>query len=220
MPRPPFPDRSEFGPEEQEQYDLIQQAIDKKAAGSLQGRGPAEAYWGRLAWWPEYGLNRLQVSTLIRTAGDRGNSYSHVDREWADQVLAVELKTNVVQMTHLPDALAVGVRLEGIEALRAGRDEDLSDNERLLAVFIRQILDGSVTDETWDAMEAYIGRRGAVEYMIFVTLLWLTFRQFNAFGLPDPSDAEIDQLIDDFKTGKREVPNDWQKRTSWEKQPA
>jgi hypothetical protein len=220
VPRPQrLPTRNDFGPDEQPLFDEVQDAIAKKEAGAKDVRGAdPRAYWGRLAWWPANALNRLEASSLIRTAGDRTDSYSHVDREWADQVLAVELRTNVVQYGHLPDALATGVRLEAIEALRSGRDEDLTETELLLTVFIRQIIGGTVTDETWTRMEEYIGARGAVEYMCFVTTLWLTFRQFNALGLPDPDDAEIDRMIDDFKTGKRAVPTDWRNRVAWAQQ--
>ena len=111
------------------------------------------------------------------------------------------------------------MRLEAIEALRAGRDDELTQHERLLATFIREIVDGRVTDETWNAVEADIGERATLEYLVLVTMLWLTFRQMNALGIAEPSDADVDRMLDDFKSGRRQVPTDWRKRNQWAAQP-
>ena len=126
--------------------------------------GKLTALDGVLLHSPPFAANRQDISSLVRVAGERDNSYSHADREFVDQVLAVELGTNVVQRLHVPDAIAVGVRIEAIDALRAGDDDALTDDERLLATYIRQVVGGTVDDETWDAMELRLGTRGLVEY--------------------------------------------------------
>jgi hypothetical protein len=216
VPRPlKIRDKSEYPRDEHEQYDQVMDAIAKKRAGAPGDGSGATVYWGPLSWWPAYALTRLEQSSQIRTAGDRDNSYTHIDREWADQVLAVVLRTNVVQNAHLPDALAVGVRLEAIEALRAGRDDELTPHERLLATFIREIVNGTVTDETWNAVEADIGERATLEYLVLVTMLWLTFRQMNALGIGEPTDADIGRMLDEFKSGSRQPPGDWRRRNQW-----
>ena len=58
---------------------------------------------------------------------------------------------------HVPDAVAAGVRLEAIEAIRYGHEEDLTEDEQLLARYIRQLVSGTVDDETFAAMSARMG---------------------------------------------------------------
>jgi hypothetical protein len=178
--------------------------------GRAGGASVINDWMGALLWWPGYAGNRAEQSTLVRTAGDRPNTYSHADREWVDQVLAVHMGTNVIQRHHVPDAIAAGVRLEAIEGIRAGREEELTADERFLATFIREVVEGKLTDENWSRMEWRLGVRGAVEYTVFITLLWQTIRQYQAFGCEDPSDREIDELVLDIKEGRRPLP-DWRK---------
>jgi hypothetical protein len=164
-------------------------------------------YFGALLNAPPFAAALGRLGTLVRTAGDREGTYSHLDREFVDQVLAPYLKTNVVMVTHVPDALAVGMPIESIDALQAGRDEDLSDDEQLLATYIRQVVDGEVTDESWASMEARLGTRGLVEYSIFITLLQLIMRLYQAFGLPDPTNEDVGALLEEFRSGRREPPD-------------
>jgi hypothetical protein len=211
MPRPiTTPARTAVPPDEVPVYDRIIAQFGGLAANAASEQDPGPFY-GPLLNSPQWAANRAQLSTLIRTAGERGDSYSHFDREWADQVLAVHLRTNIVLRTHLPDAIAVGVRVEAIEALRAGRDSDLNEDELLLARFIRQVVDGELTDEVFSALEQRIGTRGVVEYIMFVTTLAATMRQIQAFGGSAPSDEDVEKVLDDFKRGIAEKP-DWRKR--------
>jgi hypothetical protein len=208
MPRPPKqPARSEIDPAELELHDKV------VARALPVGADPTQAvdvgcYFGALLHSPPFAANRQDMSSLVRTAGERGDTYSHADREFVDQVLSVYLKTNVIQLRHIPDALAVGIRIEAIDALRAGRDEDLNEDELALATYIRQVVDGEVTDESWNAMEQRLGTRGLVEYTYFITALHLTMRQYQAFGCYDPSEEEIDELLRGFREGTRALP-DW-----------
>jgi alkylhydroperoxidase family enzyme len=208
MPRPPQqPGTSEFtAAEDLAAYELLI-ARYRRDPDQPADEVPVSPYFGALLNAPTFAAALGRLGTLVRTAGDREGTYSHLDRELVDQVLSPYLGTNVVMKTHVPDALAVGVRLEAIDALRAGRDDDLTDDERLLARYIRQVVDGSVDDATFDAIEARLGTRGLVEYTIFVALLQLIMRLYQAFGLPDPSDEEIDELIRQFREGERELPD-------------
>jgi alkylhydroperoxidase family enzyme len=209
LPRPvPIVERADVSPDDLSTYDRVLERFRP-------GTDPSEplkldGYFGALLHSPPFAGVRQDISSMIRTAGERDNTYSHMQREFVDQVLAVELQTNVLQKRHVPDAVAVGVRIEAIDALRARRDEDLTDDERLLARFIRQVVNGTMVDETWDAMEAQLGTRGVVEYTFLITVIALTARQFQAFGMPDPSDSEIDKLLDDLRSGSQELP-DWHK---------
>jgi hypothetical protein len=206
--RPPVqPPRDQFADED-----------DRDAYDALIGRYAADPaipwqdvsltpYFGALLTSPPFAAALGRLGTLVRTAGDREGTYSHLDREFVDQVLAPHFKSNVVMKTHIPDALAVGIPIESIDALRGGRDDELSEDEQLLATYIRQVVDGTVSDEAFASMEERLGMRGLVEYTIFVAFLQLIMRLYQAFGLPDPSDSEIDALLEDFRNGTREPPD-------------
>ncbi len=69
-------------------------------------------------------------------------------------------------------------------------------------------MSGTITDESWQAMEDLFGsERGVVEYGAFI--LWLNWimRMMQMMNTGSPSDEEIDQMIKDFETGKRKVPD-------------
>lgn len=200
MPRPPAqPARESVSPHDLADFDRV---VDR-----FKGEENITPYFGALLNSPPFCAALAALGTLVRKAGDQPNSYSHTDREFADQVLAVALKTNVVMKRHIPDALAVGIRPEAIEALRAGRDDDLTDGEGLLARYICQVASGTVSDECYAAMEKRLGVRGVVEYTIFIAFLVLIMRLYQAFGLPDPSDAEIAILLREYQDGTRDLPD-------------
>src|ERR1700761_5051069 len=67
-------------------------------------------YWGALLHSPPLAALTIGMGRFVRTAADRGDTYSHADREFVDQVLAADWKTNVVQGHHVPDAVSTGVR--------------------------------------------------------------------------------------------------------------
>lgn len=59
---------------------------------------------------------------------ERGNyegTYSHADREFVDQIMMHDLGTYAFRRLHTNDALSAGVRLEAIEAIRAGREDEV-----------------------------------------------------------------------------------------------
>jgi hypothetical protein len=169
------------------------------------------SYYGRLMLSPQMGDSFSEMGRMVRALGDRGDTYSHADREFVDQVLSVDLGTNVVQAMHIPDALSTGVRLEAIDALRAGRDEDLTVDERQLAEFIRRVIAGTMERGVWEAMEQRMGERGALEYAMFVLFLQMTMRTMQVAGMPDPPDSEIEALLEEFRSGARE-PEDFRAR--------
>jgi hypothetical protein len=207
MSRPPREvERSEVRPDELEFYD----GVVKRSTSP--GRRFAEAapegevrydYYRLMLQSPEMSYHLSQMGRLVRSVGLTEGSYSHTDREFVDQVLCPLLGTNLVLPLHIPDAVTAGVRIEAIEALQNGRDEDLTEDELLLATFVRQVTQLEMTDETWERMEARLGERGTVEYMIFTGLLNMILRMQSALGVPEASDEEIQQVIDDVKAGRK-----------------
>jgi hypothetical protein len=212
MSRPlPPPTRDQIAPEELDAYDKVIARFRKPGWVAADGEPRPDCHFGSLLHSPPFAALRQDISSMVRTAGERADTYSHADREFVDQVLAAELATNVVQLRHVADGLGVGVRLEAIDALRAGDDGPLSPDERLLATYIRQVVRGTVTDDTFELVRQRMGMRGLVEYTFFITVLQLTMRMYQAFGCPDPPDSEIDELIEGFRSGEAELP-DWRSR--------
>jgi hypothetical protein len=210
---PPVVQRDEVDPGELEFYDKVMNRYHRTHADAAETLGAQTMqsggeYWGRLMNSPELGAHISQFGSLVRSRGERPDSYSHADRELVDQVLAVELDSNIVLSTHLPDALAVGVPLELVEAVRAGRDEDLAPKDLLRVQFIRMVVRGEVKPDLWNALVEEMGTRGTVDYAIFILFLQFTMRLIKALGLPDQSNAEIEQMIKEFKDGNRKVPED------------
>jgi hypothetical protein len=215
MERPPKqPRREDIPPEEQEEYDTVINRM-RKLFGVGEGT-PGEHfdvgdYFGALLTSPPLCAIAARMGTFVRTAGNRDNSYSHADREFVDQVLSVDWKTNVVQGVHIPDAVGAGVRLEAIEALRYGHEEDLTEDEQLLARYIRQVVTGTVDDATYQAIEGRLGTRGLVEYTAFTLWLQWIMRMMQALATGNPSDEEIDKIISDLRAGSS-IGRDYEKR--------
>jgi hypothetical protein len=167
----------------------------------------AGEYYGALLNSPPMCATLVQLGTLVRTAGERPDTYSHADREFVDQVLSAEFDTTVVQAFHLPDAIAAGVRMEAVEALRRGDDDALTDDEQLLASYIRAVVRGQVDDAIWERMLARLGRRGLIEYTVFITFLQLIIRLMQALDVTAPAQSEIDDMIARIKADRTLVPD-------------
>ncbi len=210
MPWPPrILERDEIAQDQLEFWDDVDRRQTKfypdwREKGSKEN--PGAYYYRRLLHSPELAAHLCDMGRVVRGIGERGDSYTHLDREWVDMVLAVDLKTNVTMLTHTPAALAVGMRLEAIAAIRAGREEDLTDDERQLTDYIRRVVNGKVTREAWEAMERRMGERGVVEYTIFILYLFLIMRLEPAVGVEEMSDAEVDQMLKEYRDGTRIVP--------------
>lgn len=206
MARLPQPPRSAFDdPEDLEAYDAV---VKRRTAMSMAGDGDDVGdYFGALLNSPRMCAIAARMGTFVRTAGERPGSYTHAQREFVDQVLSADWKTNVVMGLHVPDGVAAGVRLEAIEALRYRHEEDLDDEERLLARYIRQLVSGTVDDETFQELRALMGPRGLIEYSGFILWLAWIMRMMQMLETSDPPDEEIDALIVGLRDGSVPVPD-------------
>lgn len=206
--RPPGqPDRSQFCGEELKAYDWVVQREANRGEADENGR--INAYYGSLLQSPEMCFHISSLGRWARLVGDRGDSYSHADREWVDQVLSWEMKTNCVLGGHLEDALYRGVRIEAIKALREGREEEFTPEERLLAEYVRQVYHGRVTDETYAAIEDRMGKRGAVDFTVWILFLHLTIRAIEALtGGSGPSDEAVMEMVNAYAEGAIPIPTE------------
>jgi hypothetical protein len=202
----PQPDRDTIPEDQLEYFDAIVER--ERNRGLLDENGRVTGYFGVLSNSPAMGSHISGLGRLVRMAGDSPGTYSHADREWVDMVLSSDWKTNAVLEPHIPDALAQGVRLDAIIALREGREEELNEDETLLTAYVRAVRDGAVTDELFAQMKDRLGARGIADYTIFIMFLVLTIRLIEAFtGTTGPTDAEIKQLLSDYKDGTKPIPD-------------
>jgi hypothetical protein len=227
---PPQPRREDVLPEEREAYDRVvarQKSYDYatfakiapeehrelfedillNAPGDVGDDVRVQPYMGSMLNSPLIMNLISELGVVLRTRGDQGNSYEHKDREWVDMVLAEEFNAWGVYYTHMWDAVAVGVRPEAIKALREGRDEDLTREELQLARYIRQVARGTVTTESYLAIEERFGRRGAVEYSSFIGFLIMTLRLIQAFGAQPMHEEFVNDLVERMVQGSVELPD-------------
>jgi hypothetical protein len=199
MARPPSAPKLEDIPlHEREDLDCL--------LGRFGGKLP-NTYFEVLANTPPLGWRLASAGRAMRQRGNYPGSYSHADREFVDQIMMQDLGTNAFRRNHTRDALAAGVRVEAIEAIRAGtEDEVLTDDEKLLARFIRGVLGRNLDDKTWFAMEDRLGERGTIEFAIFTAYLQLILTLYHAFGIETDADEEVADIIERFKAGD-EIPS-------------
>jgi hypothetical protein len=203
--RPPQrPDRSQVRPEDLEAYDFVLARLDSLTE-EYRTSGPGH-YHGALLNSPPVAAALNNLGAVVRQGSLRG-SYTDAERELADVVLSVDLGYNGVLPIHLPDAFAVGVRPDAIDAIRGGREQDLTDDERQLVDYIRQVSRGEVTDESFGAMVERFGLSGAVDYTAFLAFLICTMRLWSALGVRNPSNPEIDELLAGLRDGSVAVPH-------------
>lgn len=93
------------------------------------------------------------------------------------------------------------MRVRAVEAIRSGDESALTEEEALIAFYARSVVAGTVTDEAYAAMEEMMGRRGAVDFTVFCGFLLNTFRLWQALGVPDTPDAEIEEMVAGYRSG-------------------
>ncbi|GAF45538.1 carboxymuconolactone decarboxylase family protein [Rhodococcus wratislaviensis] len=120
----------------------------------------------------------------------------HSFRELANVVIAVEMGSSALLHRHGRTAVHQSeARQEAIDAVRVQRYDRLTEEERVYAQFVREVVLGSVADESVDALRERIGDRGVVEYTFLITtnIAWVRFAQ--ALGI-ESDDRE--GLLDEY----------------------
>jgi hypothetical protein len=199
MDRPPRqPRRDSFRTSDQAPYDEV---VNRFAPGAAATGKHVEvgAYFGAMLNSPDLCAMSSQLGLYFRAVGNAPGSYSHADREFVDQVLSAYWRTNVVQVTHIVDAAEAGVRVDAIEALMAGRDDLLNEDELLLTTYIRQVVDGKVERPIYDRMGKRLGTRGLVEYTGFILWLQWIMRMMQALDTGAISDEEVKERLKDAR---------------------
>jgi hypothetical protein len=204
--RPFQPKREDVRPEELEAYDRVIRRQNDYGYGRPAGQ-EAGPHYGALLQAPLVADHLSEMGVYFRSRGEAPGSFSHVHREWTDMVIGKEMSP-VVLWGHMLDAVASGVRPEAIAALVEGREEDLDDEERQFAEFIRHVIRGTMTQEAHDAMEARLGVRGVVDYIAWIGFLLLTVRLISALspGSSDGMDELVRERLRSVLDGTAELP--------------
>jgi len=207
MPRPlPQPRRSDLAAADQALYDYaVSRQYPDAAPGDERDLGH---YHGTLLNSPEFARFFEMGGETVRMRGEDPESYSQRDRAFVDHVLSRELATNAVLAHFVTEGLSLGIDMPTQRAVREGRDEDLSDDDRLLADYIRATVRGELSDALWERMIERLGPRGTLDYTCFITFLLMTIRNIQATcgAAAEPSDADIERLMTEYETGARAAP--------------
>lgn len=196
-----MPERDAVPVDELDAYDRV-----VERTGRVHGldSNPAH-YFKAILNAPSLAEGIVRMGTLVRQGQLRG-SYTDAERELVDVVYGEDLGYRGHYTVHIPDCFAVGVRPEAIDALRSSDETALTDHERLIADHARRVAAGTVTDESWVPVRAHFGERGAIEFTIFCSFLLMTLRLWQALGVPDPTEDEVDALIAGLKDGSIPIP--------------
>jgi hypothetical protein len=196
-----MPSSDEVLESERPEYDRVIERQAKLWAGA---HTDSNAYFGALLNSPIIAAGLVDMGRLVREGETRG-SYTDRQRELVDMAFAVDFGYNTILQLHLPDALSVGVRIEAVEALRSGQEEQLEPEEHQIVDFARRVAAGTVTDEAFVGMEALMTRRGAVDFTVFIGFLLCTLRLWQALGVPNVPDSEIDSMLQGYRDGTTEL---------------
>lgn len=209
--------------------DDIQLDADDRAAlellrlGAVRSRtGAPDVGAGRTVWDQESSAEALGLLggvspiseaalSIWGVASMKGPARGHVPRKawaWVPVVLGLDLSqpdNYHLLAEHLGLAVAAGISVDAIEALRDGHLSDLADDDRQHVHFIRALTTGTVTDELWKRQVAVIGGdRNLVEQVHLILFLWAYVRVPQAMdsnrGL---SERELDDALALLRSGER-----------------
>jgi hypothetical protein len=153
--------------------------------------------------------NRLLANAVMKS--QTKGRVSQVAHEWVDQVLSRDLCTHdswLLVNAHLPLAVASGIEVDAIVAMREGRLADLSAEDRQIVDFVRAVWKGAVTDELWLRQVELIGsERGVVEQICLIMHLVTRIRITQALGGVGISDDELTRMLDGYRASTLPLPD-------------
>ena len=203
------PDRGAVRPDELKAYDRVvgRQTFYGYSRGTpgydLRAKGQeAGPYFGVLLNAPLVADHLSELGVYYRSRGELPDSFAHKDREWVDVVLGEYLGFNM--WGHILDGIAVGVRPEAVFAVLEHRESDLTEDERMLAQYIRRLADGALEASDWDYVQHKFGTRGAVEFSAWIAHLITTIRLIQAFmsNHSDSNEALVERLRNFLANGE------------------
>jgi hypothetical protein len=133
--------------------------------------------------------------------------YTAADHEFIDLVLSFDSGHWGLLANHTPFAVASGIPVSTVRALRDGRLGDLSDDDRQVVAFVRAVRDGTVDDAMWQSMVARLGTERGVVELAFMVLTLLTHVRLNQlFDEVEITPGEFEELLILLEQGRYPLP--------------
>jgi len=156
---------------------------------------------------PPLAVQLSKFGYAVMSRQGQPKSFTQHDHEMIDLVLPLDSGYWALLAGHTPAAIAGGIRIAAIRALRDGMEQLLTEDEREVVGFIRAVRDGAVTDDMWVRMMERIGsERGVVEYVYLICLLIFHHKFCWAVGAPEMTRDAFDRMLSEFEDGTRPVP--------------
>jgi hypothetical protein len=210
-----MPQRDSVAVDELRDYDLVAKKVlefptpdaPNDYVPQVHPKSAVSPYFAAMLASPPLAANLQRLGAAIARQANKEGTWTHAEHEFIDQAVSYELGYLGLLGHHTPMAVTSGIPIETIEALRDGREQDLTEDERLQLRFIRDTMSGELTDESWRAMEARFGsERGTVEYVFFILFLVFHLRFLQVLGIPAITAEEHDKLIEALKAGDWKLP--------------
>ena len=211
---PKLPARETFAETERAHFDYMMERI-KAGFGPTVEQVAGEPYgaphFRAMTVSPYLAVQLSKLGYAVMSRQDQPQSFTQADHEMIDLVLPLDSGYWALLAGHTPAAIAGGIRIEAIRALRDRREELLTTDERQVVGFIRAVRDGTVTDDGWHGMVGRIGsERGVVEFVYLICLLIFHHRFCWAVGAPEMDRDAFERMLREFENGTRPVPARYQ----------
>ncbi len=205
---PKLAERSEISEDELASYDKMIGLGEKDSRTPLRVKAYGKPHPKHTSGYPAmmaspaiYAAWRTVAPAFIR--GQAAGRFTSTDHDIVDLVLSFDSGHWGLLPQHTFFFMAGGGRFELIEALRNGREEGLTDEERNLVQFIRQVALGNMTDEAWDWMKKRLkgDERGLFEYVFMILYLQVHVRLMQAYDIPAITPKEYDEVLNELRNG-------------------
>jgi hypothetical protein len=211
---PTVPDRSSMEPQELRAYDILAEDIKSRIADKsrliIGGLPESVGFRSALIVAPKVGAAIMADGGLRDALWEykaKPGHFTHLDHETTTQVLLLDSGYLNFNFVHTPRALAAGVKMETIEALRDHRDDLIHPDDWQRVEFVRAVRDGKMTDDIWYRMKSKLGTdRGVVEFVHVVLHLEHVHKFDWACGDAEMSRADYDKMLSDIKSGVHKLP--------------
>jgi len=201
----PLPDRETLTDEEKSAFDYIIERDKRKFAGTPEVNRLGFDYapntlWTGMLQAPLLAELWANMGNIYMTAEGRG-SYTNRDRGLVDMALGLS-------GGQIKAAVHAGVDPRHIQAIRAGRYEELDPADRQIVEYTLAVRDRKVNREMFEALVERMGMRTAVELTLFIpykmALYPLSFGMYLIQGIPMQT-IDDDKLLDELIAGTVEA---------------
>jgi hypothetical protein len=211
---PPLANREDIPADELDDFELVLEKVRKYSQGNsvaesrnfIDGQPYGKVYWEAFGNSPRLMMRVDDVAyKALYTVQDKPGHPTAADHHLIDLVHGFDSGYWGLHGGHVPNAVSAGVRIEAIEAIAEGREDELSEDERQQLEFIRAVRDGGMTDDIWDRMIDRVGTvAGVIEYANWVLILNLHHKLMWALGVPALDIDAFWKMIAAFRDGSRD----------------